>query len=358
MGSMTSRVAAINFGENLTYRIDHLIPLCDLLKAPLFVGDQDSIKDLNDFYPKNYLVYLRQQDALKTLAQYDLIITSDKNSARELGLLIKHLFGKRIRFLYLPHGNSDKGQYKRSMDQFLYQDISCIYGSQMLQRLTAQGIINRLNGFVTIGNIRKDYYLAYKSFFDSKIAHLFHKDIKKKTTILYAPSWDDDERRCSYQAISQNLIKFLPDDWYLIIKIHPLFEKFSPGKVALLMEKTKSMENMTVLFDMPLIYPLLQQCDLYLGDYSSIGYDYLWFDRPMYFVDPSNRNKTCESKYLYRCGIEIPKEGWNNPYPFIMENLENNLQLSRVRKKVYQYAFEQKIQPEEIKQMIFTNSWK
>ncbi len=41
-------------------------------------------------------------------------------------------------------------------------------------------------------------------------------------------------------------------------------------------------KNVVLIEDFPLVYPLLAATDIYLGDVSSIGYDFLMFNRPMF----------------------------------------------------------------------------
>ena len=53
----------------------------------------------------------------------------------------------------------------------------------------------------------------------------------------------------------------------------------------------------------PADYPLLNRLDIYIGDMSSIGYDCLAFDKPMFFLNQNDR----EGLYLFGCGVEIKK---------------------------------------------------
>ena len=65
-----------------------------------------------------------------------------------------------------------------------------------------------------------------------------------------------------------------------------------------------------VLIEFPYIYPLLEFCDIYLGDCSSVGYDFLHLNRPMYFLNPHNRDSNHNSCFLHQYGVVIPKRDW------------------------------------------------
>lgn len=339
---MTARMAAINFGESMAYRLDHLLPLCDFFHMPLFTDDEQAFSLVRRYYPKQMLTFLSEKESLAVLADYDALFVSDKYTARDLSILIQSLFNKKMRFIYCPHGNSDKGLSCLQMNQFLFQDMALIYGKQMLERLKKLHILSRLQAVIPMGNVRKQYYLLHQNFFEQTVrTFLFKNFSEKKYTLIYAPSWEDEEKSSSFDVICLHLIKTLPDDCRLIVKLHPFLKKFSPGKITSILERFKDRKDVIFLPDIPLVYPILNLCDIYIGDFSSIGYDFLWFNRPMFFVDPYPKmRKDRESKYLFQCGIEIPSTAFKNPYPFIFAHMQKNLQLKEVREDIYNYVFD------------------
>ena len=92
-----------------------------------------------------------------------------------------------------------------------------------------------------------------------------------------------------------------------------------PDKVDEIM---KAYPHVYFLKDFPLIYPLLKQIDLYLGDYSSIGYDFLYFDRPLFFLE------TPEKTALQEYGERVRKE-----------DLTNLIERTFERQKIYSHVF-------------------
>ncbi|MFA6502260.1 MAG: CDP-glycerol glycerophosphotransferase family protein, partial [Parachlamydiales bacterium] len=172
-------------------------------------------------------------------------------------------------------------------------------------------------------------------------------------TILYAPTWKDNENSTSFFHFFEKIIKQLPQKYNLIIKIHPNLEAKNAPEFHRIYNEI-SAPNILLLHQSPLIYPLLNNCDIYLGDFSSIGYDFLCFKRPMFFLDHLNReNLDNPSLYLFRCGHNIPKEHWDGIFNFIEEHLENS---SRdVQSKIYEYAFGKEPSAGKIKKKILDN---
>ena len=74
---------------------------------------------------------------------------------------------------------------------------------------------------------------------------------------------------------------------------------------------------------------------------SSIGYDFLAFDRPLFFLNQNARDPlTDPGLYLFRCGIEIKKKTIDKIYKSIDDFFQFELRpFSEVRKDVYSYAF-------------------
>ncbi|MFI5334244.1 MAG: hypothetical protein ACHQT8_03650, partial [Chlamydiales bacterium] len=80
------------------------------------------------------------------------------------------------------------------------------------------------------------------------------------------------------------------------------------------------------------------RCDAYLGDYSSIGYDFLAFDRPLYFFQTSHQNPTL----IAQAGVELGED--------VLEIFkESNEKYGSARRRVYQRAFGSERSMSEIK---------
>ena len=74
---------------------------------------------------------------------------------------------------------------------------------------------------------------------------------------------------------------------------------------------------------------------------SSIGYDFLPFNKPMFFLNKQRRDpRTDRGLYLFRCGIDIKPDAYPLIYKFIEANLqEDQERFGAIRKEVYDYTF-------------------
>lgn len=137
------------------------------------------------------------------------------------------------------------------------------------------------------------------------------------------------------------MIATLPDNHNLIVKLHPNLVQQEAFKVETLIEKYQGKQNLLFLTEFPPVYPLLALVDVYIGDMSSVGYDFLAFDRPMFFLNQNLRDRENDmGLYLFRCGIEIPPEEYKNIHKAIEDFFQYELRnFSEVRKDVNAYAF-------------------
>ncbi len=329
---MQPKLAAIVTGPD-TY-LDHLGAIAYIMNIPLFITEEDTHQAALTFYPQIDCIRkeANELDAGFLSSHFDVLFESGKFFALELSSYVKLLYNKEIRCVYCPHGHSDKGH---SAQKFAEQDISLVYGRHMIDLLQSTGASNHIKQTVTTGNYRLSFYQKYRSFYDAA-AHqkvFFHLDPNKKT-VLYAPSWQDGENPTSFFASTGRLIEDLTPHVNLIIKLHPFLAQFHPAETCYVMEKHKNDPHVFFLERFPCIYPLLQGCDSYIGDYSSIGYDFLSFNRPLYFLIPENGH----SFQLHSCGMTIPSKG--NIYTFLQNTWEKNQkEKEKERQRVYEYAF-------------------
>lgn len=123
----------------------------------------------------------------------------------------------------------------------------------------------------------------------------------------------------------QTLTASIPSDWTLIIKPHPHLQC-----------PLESTSRIIVLKDYPPIYPLLAQVDAYLGDMSSIGYDFLTFRRPLLFYNPQKRDPQKDpGLYLTQCGKRIREE--ENPFKIL--EAEDFSPFVKIQDRVYHETF-------------------
>lgn len=344
------RYVAIHTGPE-TY-LDHLGVLSSLLNIPLIVTEEKTFDFAKVYYP-DLDVSLKGLDELSIgyLAEnFDAIFETGKFWAADLGPFIELLHRKKMRFVFCPHGNSDKGH---SLQNHVDQDVSLIYGNHLKDLLHCTKAAEKIKHFVRTGNYRYPYYLKHKAFFDSlaekKVFQRFQDP--KKSVILYAPTWQDKENPTLFFSSIDILIEQLSINYNLLIKLHPFLLGDFPAQIYHVMMRYQHHPSVVFLTDFPPIYPLLARCDLYLGDYSSIGYDFLVFDKPLFFLNPKG---SPTSSLLHTCGIQIPSKLSDNLNDFFTATaVESKTLYSEQRKKVYSYAFGNEIPIEQMRDSIF-----
>ncbi|MDN3507918.1 MAG: CDP-glycerol glycerophosphotransferase family protein, partial [Simkaniaceae bacterium] len=191
------------------------------------------------------------------------------------------LQGKPVLPVWCPHGNSDKGHRSLLMEALESEKIALIYGDKMMNFIKKKGAYNDRCHYLHIGNYRKLYYEKMKPFL-TKIAKETIPFGKKN--YLYAPTWNDAESSSTFVETFPQLIDATPDDVTLIVKLHPNDYLRQESDIFRLILKYEDNKGIFFLRDFPPIYPLLDLCDGYIGDASSIGYDMLFFKKPLFFT--------------------------------------------------------------------------
>jgi hypothetical protein len=75
---------------------------------------------------------------------------------------------------------------------------------------------------------------------------------------------------------------------------------------------------------------------------SSIGYDFLTQNRPMYFLNSQRRDpKMDKGLYLYRCGFELLPEDYSSLFAIDEKtHKDDSARFGKIRQEVYQYTFD------------------
>jgi hypothetical protein len=322
--------------------LDHLGVLSSVLEIPLIVTDEKTFRLAQQCYPDlNVQLHDFSELSLEFLAtHFDVIFQTSKFWAADLRPSLELLFRKKMRFVFCPHGNSDKGH---SQQHAVEQDVSLVYGDHLHDLLKQTGAAQKIEHIIRTGNYRYPYYLRHRQFYDALAGSLvFGRFSRQKPIAFYAPTWSDRENPTSFFSSTDLLVEKLSPTFNLLIKLHPLLIESHPAQVFQIMARYENHPAVVLLENFPPIYPLIDRCDLYIGDYSSIGYDFLALDKPLYFLNPSP---------LSSCGLELPREGINQ---FLTDTLEaNKKDYSTQRKKIYYYAFGEELDQNKIKSNIF-----
>jgi len=264
------RAAGLIYGRQL-HHLDHLAPLCALEELPLILTDETLCNLAKKFYPDLNVLHLSEREAPEKLVyHFDTIIyCTPRVLFDQVFYFAQALQNKRIRTIWCPHGNSDKGRDSPLMEALYEEELLLTYGPHIENFIREKGITAP---FHRIGNYRLAYYEKHRSFYDALLPP------NEKKTILYAPTWQDGENNSSFPHVWKQLLH-PPEEIELMIKLHPhLYHQF-PKEI----EELK--KEHTLIEDFPPIYPLLAKTDVLVGDRSSINYDFLVFKRPLYLIE-------------------------------------------------------------------------
>jgi hypothetical protein len=348
--------AGLIYGPEL-HHLDHLAPLCCFMKIPLIVTEERIAALAKRYYPSLEVIlvdYLAVAERL--VSHFDCVFYSiPRDIFDEIFFFAQKLIQKRIRAIWCPHGNSDKGNSIFYMEALRKEEAALLYGKQMIDFLQRKGVFDQLKGHVITGNFRYQFYLDHHAFYDPIIEkEIVRKLPKAEKTLLYAPTWQDYEKSSSFFDAAKPIIEKLPSEHNLIVKLHPNLLLQEEFKVEELIEKYEDRNNVLFLTEFPPIYPLLNCVDIYIGDMSSIGYDFLCFDRPMFFLNQNLRASHADAGlYLFRCGLEIKPEQYGDIHKVIADYFHYELRsFSAIRKEVSTYAFGHPKQLEELKKEI------
>ena len=352
-------IAGLIYGEAPHY-IDHLAPLCSLLDIPLLVTGEEEEASLKKFYPQvNTTLINAIQMPDFVVSHLDVIITcTPRILFDEIFFFTQKLYNKKIHTLWCPHGNSDKGHNSLFMEGLNKEEIALVYGQKMIDFLQLKGSFSQLKKHIITGNYRKSYCLKHQEFYNQIVQDKILKKLPSaQKTVLYAPTWKDCENSSSFTKAIPFLVEALPDHWNLIIKPHPHLLAENEEKNRALIDFYEGHERVLFLTEFPPIFPLLKQADLYIGDFSSIGYDFLGFNKPMFFLNEQERDfEKDPGLYLYQCGTEIRPANYGKIYELIQENLkEDSLRFSKIRKEVDEYTFKPDISDKQLKEDIFSS---
>ncbi|HEY2810167.1 MAG TPA: CDP-glycerol glycerophosphotransferase family protein [Rhabdochlamydiaceae bacterium] len=344
---------------NESHHLDHIAPLCALLQMPLIVTEERLALLAKKFYPMVEVVaadYLAIGEYL--VSHFNLIFYSiPRDLFDELFFLPQQLLQKKVHTIWCPHGNSDKGHSLFFMEALQKEEMALLYGKQMIDFLQKKSAFQQLKEHVIVGNFRYEFYLKNKEFYDSLVEREITRRLAPaKKIYLYAPTWQDFEKSGSFFDALPHLAENIPPDVNLLVKLHPNLLQQHDWQVEDLVQHYQSQDHILFITDFSPIYPLLSSADVYIGDMSSMGYDFLTFDRPLFFLNQNTRDPLRDpGLYLFRTGIEIKREAYAKIYDTIDHFFQFELRpFSPIRKEVYAYAFGHRKSLEEIKNEIET----
>ncbi|MBA3236962.1 MAG: CDP-glycerol glycerophosphotransferase family protein [Parachlamydiaceae bacterium] len=323
--------------------IDHLAIIALIMDIPLFLFDENCFLLAKKYYP-GLQVYLKDDSvfSLEDLTQeYDVLFTTELLGKKGRSFFetaaLKHQ--KKWRSVFCPHGFSDKAFH---FELCVLEDITLIYGDNMIDLLHERKVWDQIKNFVVTGNYRYTHFKYYQEFYEK----IFQEEIqahfdKKRPLILYAPTWLDQEASSTFFEATSFLLDQLPEDYNIVVKLHPRLELDDVASCYQIMGRYEKKKNVLFLTNFPLIFPILANTDIYIGDMSSIGYDFLAFDKPLFFLNKQKRDHTTDrGLFLFRCGTEITPDQYGDLFKIIEASLPNDREKFSVqRKEMWHYTF-------------------
>lgn len=322
------------------HHLDHIATLCAVLDIPLVVTDEEIERQAKLYYPQLIVFFFPYLTAHNQIVQnYDVIITAMPTDMFDsLFFLAKKLTKKNPITVWCPHGNSDKGHDSFFMSALNKEKILLVYGKKMWDFLKNKEALGPEAHVISIGNYRYEFYQKHRTFYQK----LLHTEVASKLqsnipTYLYAPTWEDHEKASSFHLAIPYLLETLPQGLNLIVKFHPNTLLEESSAIKKLFWKYETAPNVLFLEHFPMIYPLLDFVSLYIGDTSSIGYDFLSFNKPMFFLNVLEKKP---SRPLDTCGNVIAKDTFPSIYSYITQQLKtDDASFKRARAKMYDYTF-------------------
>ncbi|MBS0628642.1 MAG: CDP-glycerol glycerophosphotransferase family protein [Verrucomicrobia bacterium] len=269
------------------HHLDHLAPLCAQMGIPLILTDEQIADQAGTFYPDlKVLLWDPLEAPQRLVSQFDTVYYSTPRVLfDQVFFFAQAIHNKRIKTIWCPHGNSDKGRSSPFMEALIHEEQLLTYGPRIEAFLKEKGINVPMH---RVGNYRLAYYQKHKEFYQKLLPP------KTKPTILYAPTWQDLEKNSSFPSFWPYL-RQAPAEFRLIVKLHPNLHQQYPEEIS----------QLEILENFPPIYPILDQADIYIGDLSSIGYDFLAFNRPMILLKESE---------LCKAGVYVPPEKYDQVF--------------------------------------------
>jgi teichoic acid glycerol-phosphate primase len=331
------KAAGLLYGPE-EHHLDHLAVVCLLMEIPLIVTEDTILALAKEFYPRLQVIHWDYSEvAERTNQNYDLVFTAlPRVLIEEIFFFSERFLQKRIHSIWCPHGNSDKGHKTPFIEGLKKEEIALIYGNKMLRFIQLKGAFDQLKATIFTGNFRYTFYKKEKEFYKNVLSRIV-KETQK--SILYAPTWQDSEKNSSFFSATPILIDLLPEEYSLIIKLHPHLNEDT--RTLRILAHYENHPRVQFINHFPPVYPLLDSAEIYIGDMSSIGYDFLAFNKPMFFLNEGERDaKSDPGLYLYRCGVEITPKHYPEIYKLIQYHLPADKEdFSAIRKQVYEDTF-------------------
>ncbi|MCI5051634.1 MAG: CDP-glycerol glycerophosphotransferase family protein [Simkaniaceae bacterium] len=330
------RIYGLLFGPN-EHHLDHIATLCSIIDIPLICTEERLEKMARRYYP-SLTTQLILPNALgqKVLELSDALITCLPHALIDEILFLPQLLEQRkILSVFCHHGNSEKNMQPASLELLAQEKILLYYGQKLIEALKENKLYHQVGHLIGTGNFRLDYYNRMKPYYKQIADEKIFSKFENKKTLLFAPTWQEEEKASAILPKTIEIIEKIPKNTNLIVKYHPNTWNRLKFELEVLEEKYSDQQNVQFLRDFPLIYPILDRVDLFLGDASSVGYDFLVYNRPLLFLNFSAPFGQTVTENLTQA---------------ISQALETGApEYAEKRQAAYTYAFENPTCPDQLK---------
>jgi len=314
------RFCAIYNKEN-NHIVDHLAPLCHILNMPLYLTDSSCYEMAKKYYPHINIRYLDHFDFEYLAKNYDALfycLFMEQNLKNNF----KMFHNKNMHLIFCPHGNGDKGFIKPFLKRYEDQEHILTYGIHYINILKNLGISQKIKAPFIIGNYRQHEYLKNKTFYQKIVEKeiLPHLDPGKKT-LLYAPTWNDEENLSSFFDAYNHVYELNENKYNLIIKLHPYIKQHDPAAYYRITQD-RSRKNFLLLSEFPYAYGLFDIIDGFIGDFSSMIYDFFSQKKPMFFLNTTKLHDSHPTCFSHQGGIMISSHQLENLEKIIDDNID------------------------------------
>jgi CDP-glycerol glycerophosphotransferase (TagB/SpsB family) len=272
------------------HQIGFITDLLEKLHGKLFTDSESSFTIIQRDFPSISVLFLHDMNA---------IIQAMRNEGIRV-LILQDFHYKKfmklkqdgVKFVQIFHGTSDK-TYNLNRES-RYYDLVCLTGRSMLEDFNRKGL-NKHGNCVVTGNLKADRIFKKQYNRDDEI-HKLGFDPNKKT-VLYAPTWMDGMGNSSFRKFGIALPDYFPDEFQLIIKLHPNLHLYRTELVNRLILNIVHKKNILLLEQSAMIYdivPVMAAADLLITDVSGVSYEYIAFLRPIIFL-----NNRSPLRFLY-----------------------------------------------------------
>lgn len=199
-----------------------------------------------------------------------------------------------VHIVQIFHGMSDKPfTYERDFSDYA---LCLCAGQRQLDRLLRHEH-NRHIRAVMVGYPKFDIIPAMSPLFQNE-----------RKTLIYCPTW----RKGGISSIERFLddamvVAALAERYNMIVKPHPnIFNPDRPCFDRSIVDRLETLPGIRLVRSGN-VMPWFAQADLFIGDISAAGYEWLYFNRPMVFLNPRpgdlRSSQDVEAlTYLWQCG--------------------------------------------------------